>query len=77
MADSEDVYTHGHHPSVLRSRTWRTAEISAGYLLAHLTPSMRMLDVDCGPATAETWRRWMNDPAAWFTVPNGELLIRC
>ena len=26
-------YTHGHHESVLRSHTWRTAENSAGYLL--------------------------------------------
>ena len=29
-----DVYSHGHHESVLRSHRWRTAENSAGYLLA-------------------------------------------
>jgi len=35
----DDVYTHGHHESVLRSHTWRTAENSAGYLLPHLRPA--------------------------------------
>jgi len=46
-----DVYTHGHHESVLRSHRWRTAENSAGYLLPHLKPHMRVLDVGCGPGT--------------------------
>lgn len=47
----KDTYTHGHHSSVLKSHTWRTAENSAGYLLPHLDASMRLLDVGCGPAT--------------------------
>ncbi len=46
-----ETYTHGHHESVLRSHTWRTAENSAGYLLAHLRPAMALLDVGCGPGT--------------------------
>lgn len=46
-----DVYTHGHHESVLRSHTWRTAENSAAYLLAHLETGQEMLDVGCGPGT--------------------------
>jgi SAM-dependent methyltransferase len=45
------VYTHGHHESVLRSHTWRTAANSAAYLLGHLKPHMRILDVGCGPGT--------------------------
>ncbi|MEU2895969.1 methyltransferase domain-containing protein [Streptomyces sp. NPDC001273] len=45
------VYTHGHHESVLRSHTWRTAENSAGYLLGALRPGMRVLDIGCGPGT--------------------------
>jgi ubiquinone/menaquinone biosynthesis C-methylase UbiE len=45
------TYTHGHHDSVLRSHRWRTAENSAGYLLAHLRPGMTLLDVGCGPGT--------------------------
>ena len=46
-----NVYTHGHHESVLRSHSWRTAENSAGYLLAHLRPGMSVLDVGAGPGT--------------------------
>jgi SAM-dependent methyltransferase len=46
-----EVYTHGHHESVLRSHRWRTAENSAGYLLPHLKPHMQILDVGCGPGT--------------------------
>lgn len=45
------TYTHGHHESVLRSHTWRTAENSAAYLLPHLQPGMSLLDVGCGPGT--------------------------
>jgi SAM-dependent methyltransferase len=45
------TYTHGHHESVLRSHTWRTAENSAGYLLPHLRPGLSVLDVGCGPGT--------------------------
>lgn len=46
-----DTYSHGHHESVLRSHQWRTAANSAAYLLPHLTPGMRLLDVGCGPGT--------------------------
>jgi SAM-dependent methyltransferase len=46
-----EVYTHGHHESVLRSHKWRTAENSAAYLLPHLANNARVLDVGCGPGT--------------------------
>jgi ubiquinone/menaquinone biosynthesis C-methylase UbiE len=46
-----NVYTHGHHESVLRSHSWRTAENSAGYLLPLLRPGMALLDVGAGPGT--------------------------
>jgi SAM-dependent methyltransferase len=49
--DQQDVYTHGHQESVLRSHRWRTAGNSAAYLLDHLRPGMDLLDVGCGPAT--------------------------
>ncbi len=49
--DMSDVYTHGHHESVLRSHRWRTAENSAAYLLPHLAPDAKVLDVGCGPGT--------------------------
>jgi ubiquinone/menaquinone biosynthesis C-methylase UbiE len=46
-----DTYTHGHHESVLRSHTWRTAANSAAYLLDSLEPGQDLLDVGCGPGT--------------------------
>ncbi|GAC1602127.1 MAG: methyltransferase domain-containing protein [Acidimicrobiales bacterium] len=46
-----DTYTHGHQESVLRSHRWRTAQNSAAYLLGHLRPGQRLLDVGCGPGT--------------------------
>ena len=45
------VYTHGHHESVLRSHSWRTAANSAAYLVPELRPGMDVLDVGCGPGT--------------------------
>lgn len=51
---ANEVYTHGHHESVLRSHTWRTAENSAAYLLPHLKPGLSLLDVGCGPGTITT-----------------------
>lgn len=51
MNAPEDVYTHGHVESVLRSHRWRTAENSAGYLLPRIHDESRILDVGCGPAT--------------------------
>jgi len=46
-----DVYTHGHHESVLKSHTSRTAENSAAYLIPHLTHGLKVLDVGSGPGT--------------------------
>lgn len=47
----EPVYTHGHHESVLRSHSRRTAADSAAYLLPALLPHHEILDVGCGPGT--------------------------
>lgn len=44
-------YIHGHHESVLRSHSWRTAENSAAYLLPRLFDGARVLDVGSGPGT--------------------------
>ena len=44
-------YSHGHHESVLRAHTWRTAENSVGYLLPHLRAGASLLDVGAGPGT--------------------------
>jgi SAM-dependent methyltransferase len=47
----EDVYTHGHHKSVLRSHVWRTVENSAAYIQEGLRAGLEVLDVGCGPGT--------------------------
>ena len=44
-------YIHGHHGSVIASHGARTAADSAAYLLPHLRPGMRVLDLGCGPGT--------------------------
>lgn len=44
-------YVHGHHPSVLASHGARTAASSAAYLLPHLRPGDRLLDLGCGPGS--------------------------
>lgn len=44
-------YVHGHTPSVVASHGARTAENSAAYLLPHLGPGTRLLDVGCGPGS--------------------------
>jgi SAM-dependent methyltransferase len=46
-----EVYTHGHHESVLRSHSWRTVANSAAYLLPKLEAGLTLLDVGCGPGT--------------------------
>ncbi|AXG81201.1 class I SAM-dependent methyltransferase [Streptomyces paludis] len=51
MPKETAVYTHGHHESVLRSHTWRTAANSAAYLLPELRSGQDVLDVGCGPGT--------------------------
>ncbi|MEU5682720.1 SAM-dependent methyltransferase [Streptomyces venezuelae] len=51
MPQETAVYTHGHHESVLRSHTWRTAANSAAYLVGSLKPHMTVLDIGCGPGT--------------------------
>jgi ubiquinone/menaquinone biosynthesis C-methylase UbiE len=51
VAIVDNVYTHGHHESVLRSHRSRTAENSAAYLLPHLRAGTSLLDIGCGPAT--------------------------
>jgi ubiquinone/menaquinone biosynthesis C-methylase UbiE len=57
MADSDAVeaeYAHGHHETVLKSHLWRTVNNSAAFLVPYLKPSMKVLDVGCGPGNITT-----------------------
>ncbi|KAI3324963.1 ubiE/COQ5 methyltransferase [Xylariaceae sp. AK1471] len=45
------VYTHGHHSSVVKSHARRTAQNSVAFLLPHIKPHHRILDVGCGPGS--------------------------
>lgn len=45
------IYTHGSHESALRSHRWRTVANSVAYLIPHLKPGMKVLDVGSGPGT--------------------------
>lgn len=49
--DHPGHYTHGHGEATLASHAARTAANSAAYLLPHLQPGMRLLDIGCGPGT--------------------------
>ena len=66
MNEEKKVYVSDHSESVLRSHSWRTAANSAAYLLDSIKPTMRILDVGCGPGTIST------DLAS--LVPQGEVV---
>src|SRR5690606_10737879 len=44
-------YTHGYAETIVRAYERRTAMDCAAYLLPHLRPGQRLLDVGCGPGT--------------------------
>ncbi|MCK9487304.1 MAG: methyltransferase domain-containing protein [Dehalococcoidia bacterium] len=63
-APDSERYTHGHHASVVGQHARRTAEREAAYLLPHLQPGMRLLDIGCGPGTITTGLARAVAPAA-------------
>ncbi|KAI1619643.1 ubiE/COQ5 methyltransferase [Exophiala viscosa] len=48
---SKSTYTQGHSASVVASHTSRTVENSASFLLPHLKPHYKIVDLGCGPGT--------------------------
>ncbi|KIW15005.1 hypothetical protein PV08_07792 [Exophiala spinifera] len=44
-------YTHGHHSSVVNDHARRTANDSAAFLIPHIRPTHKILDLGCGPGT--------------------------
>ncbi|KIW00051.1 uncharacterized protein PV09_08398 [Verruconis gallopava] len=59
------IYTHTHHSSAVGDHARRGAADSAGFLIPHLKPDFKVLDVGCGPGTISA------DLAA--LVPQGHL----
>ncbi|KAJ9625338.1 hypothetical protein H2204_010430 [Knufia peltigerae] len=45
------AYTHGHHSSVVNDHARRTANDSAAFLIPHIKPNHKILDLGCGPGT--------------------------
>ncbi|MFB7957394.1 MULTISPECIES: class I SAM-dependent methyltransferase [unclassified Streptomyces] len=77
MPNETAVYTHGHHESVLRSHSWRTAANSAAYLIGELRPGMTVLDVGCGPGTITADLAELVSPGRVTGVDTaGEILTR-
>ena len=66
MSNDKNVYTHGHHESVLRSHKWRTVENSARFLLPHLRDGALLLDAGCGPGNITAQLAGM--------IPNGKVV---
>jgi len=76
MVGPQDNYTHGHHPSVLRSHAARTAENSAGYLLGHLRSGASVLDVGCGPGSITVDLARIVAPGPVVGVERSEAAVR-
>ncbi|SJX64565.1 uncharacterized protein SRS1_15382 [Sporisorium reilianum f. sp. reilianum] len=53
-SNSKVTYTQGYSEAVLRSHASRTAETSAAFLLPHIKPDAKILDIGCGPGTITT-----------------------
>lgn len=51
MRSTPPTYTHGYHPSVLRSQNVRTLENSAAYLRPALHAGLNLLDIGSGAGT--------------------------
>jgi ubiquinone/menaquinone biosynthesis C-methylase UbiE len=51
VAMAEEMYSHGHHDSVVADHARRSAVDSAAFLVPELDRSMNLLDVGCGPGS--------------------------
>jgi ubiquinone/menaquinone biosynthesis C-methylase UbiE len=48
---NDEVYSHGHHPSVTAAHATRTVASSAAYLEPFLEAGLDLLDLGCGPGS--------------------------
>lgn len=75
MADTLDTYTHGHHESVVSQHRKRTAAEAARFLLPHLRPGMRLLDVGCGPGSISVGLAAAVAPGPVLAVDLGDEIV--
>jgi len=74
-APGSNVYTHGHHDSVLRSHGTRTAANSAAYLLPSLRPGMTVLDVGAGPGSITAGLAQLVAPGAVIGIETTDEIV--
>ena len=75
MADKLETYTHGHHESVVSQHRKRTAAEAARFLLPHLQPGMRLLDVGCGPGSISVGLAAAVAPGPVLAIDLGEDVV--
>jgi SAM-dependent methyltransferase len=75
MADKLETYTHGHHESVVSQHRKRTAAEAARFLLPHLRPGMRVLDVGCGPGSISVGLAAAVAPGPMLAIDLGEDVV--
>lgn len=51
MATERATYSHGHHESVVKTHARRTAQDSAAFLIPHIKPTDKILDLGSGPGS--------------------------
>ena len=68
-------YTHSQQPVVLASYGSRTAEEAAAFLLSHLKPGMRVLDIGCGPGSITLGLARYVAPAETVGVDQSEVAL--
>ena len=75
MSVTNEVYQHGHHPSVVSNHAKRTAETDAAFFLPFLKPGMRLLDVGCGPGSITGGLALRVEPAETIGMDPSEVVV--
>ncbi|KAF2259040.1 S-adenosyl-L-methionine-dependent methyltransferase [Lojkania enalia] len=76
MEDSKpSTYSQGHSRSVTANHASRTAEKEGGFVLPHLKPAYKILDIGCGPGSISTgFARYVPEGSVMGVDLTGEVL---